>query len=126
MSDMHVQEGNNGLYQVVMHIPVPGGNNDVGEAWSATILRMAGVDDAGVNIVPGTVLRSGDILQSEVDAIKAGTVFEYVGNFLIESNGISNEELKGSLRGFYGQTKTRLINSMQADLNYSGHTESEV
>ena len=124
MSDMHVLDGNGSTYRVVMHFPVSGGNNSVGTAWSTALLESAGFNEDGTPATPTTALRTIDTI--EKDAIEAGTVFEHVGNFRIESGGTSNAALRASLREFYGLEKTRVIAEIQTRLRYFSHMESEV
>ena len=120
MSDTHIIEG--GLqdkWKIVMHFPVPAGNNSVGLAWSTAIVN------SGLNVP--TILSIGDgnegtITQAESDTIDAGTVFEHVIEILAETGGTSNAELKATLEGSYNSEKTRLTENLKRRLRYYSFT----
>ena len=57
--------------------------------------------------------------------IEAGQLYEHSATFPVESGGTETAELRAALRGWYAQEKTAVINGLQAQLRYFGHTESE-
>ena len=124
MADMHVVTGNeNGEWDIIMHFAVPDINNDVGVNYRTALINSG----SGVT----TSLPDGDGTEGTIDAtekasIESGALHEHRARFLVESGGSSNAELQTTLRAFYTQEKTRILDKLQMQLRYFGHTESEL
>jgi hypothetical protein len=79
MSSIHVIEGSNNVYRVVVHATTPAGNNAAGTPW-ATAIKNAGRAKTVMQIGSG----AGQILQSEANEITNGAIME--GVFRWEDN----------------------------------------
>ena len=66
----------------------------------------------------------GEISTAELANITAGSVYEEVVSYIMESGGTSSLELIATLRTLYAQKETEVIARLQAQLRYYGHTES--
>ena len=122
MSDMHILEIVNGVARVVMHFPVPGGNNPVGTPWATVVLETAGVNEDGTPATPQTALRT--IGAVETTAIEAGRVVEFTTEVagLTTGNVASRRAL---IRTVYAAFKTAKTTDFQARFALYGHTEDE-
>lgn len=118
MADMHVLTGTDGRWQVVMHFPVPGGNNIAGVSWSEAVKNSGLGGSTGLPDGDGT---DGTIGATEKTAVLAGTVLEHVGDFRVESGG----SVQATLREFYANEKVDMAAQLQRRLRYFGATESE-
>ena len=124
MSDMHVLLGavDGRQWTVVMHIAVPVGNNDVGVSWATALLNSG---RGGTTILLDGDGSEGTIDATEKSAIEAGTIFEHVYTFPVESGGTTTAELRTTLRSKYTQQKAVVQAEIQKQLRYYGHTEEE-
>ena len=77
MANIHLRATRDGLTEVVYHILVPGENNTAGMALKDAIVA------AGHNITRLSVGKTGELTQTEANAITAGTVFEISDSLLI-------------------------------------------
>jgi len=81
MTDVHVISGDlDGQYQIVMHFPVPGGNNTAGVSWQTALLNSGiGLHETGRRtVLPSGAGTGGTISVAEEAALNAGTLFETV------------------------------------------------
>lgn len=125
MSDMHILEADgSGRVRVVMHFPVPSGNNAVNVPWSTALVESTGFNEDGTLATPQTSLRT--INAAEKASIEAGAIHEHNGMFRVESGGVSNTELLASLREFYQQTKATETDRLATKLKYFGFTAAGV
>lgn len=82
MARMHIlQQVSPNLYDVVVHVPTPAGNNAAGFAWSAVVAAaQSSRDKDGVVIAPASSMITGtgpgQIDAAEAAQIAAGTVIE--------------------------------------------------
>ncbi len=118
MADMHVLAGTGGRWRVVMHFPVPGGNNTAGVPWSDAVKNS---DAGGSTSLPDGDGTGGTISATEKTAVEAGTILEHTGDFRVESGG----SVQATLREFYAKEKTDITAQLQRRLRYFGATESE-
>ena len=124
MSDMHVLTASKGRYRVVMHFPVPSGNNPIGTAWSTAIVEDSGFDNDGNPATPKTVLRT--ITAAEKTAIEAGTVLEHIEELDLDGVGQTTGGRRDALRARYTAVKSAKTAELQARYKFFGHVESEV
>ena len=122
MSDMHVLDIINGVARVVMHFPIPTGNNAVGTPWTTALLESAGFNEDGTPAAPKTMLRT--ITTLEKDAIEAGTIAEFGTGVagLVEGTVAGRQAL---MRTVYTTFKTAKTTEFQTRFQFYGHTESE-
>ena len=122
MSDMHVLEIVNGVARVVMHFPVPTGNNPVGTLWVTAVLETAGLNEDGTPAIPTTVLRTIDA--AEKTSIESGEVVEFITEVagLTTGNAASRQAL---IRAVYAAFKAAKTTDFQARFALYGHVESE-
>lgn len=82
MSRIHVlEESGVNTYRIVVHAPVPAGNNSAGVAWS-TALSNSGI--AGTQMTVGN--GPGQISQAESNDVNGGTVIEATFSFTDDPN----------------------------------------
>lgn len=113
MAKIHIRTGDHhGNYEAVIHFAVPTGNNAAGVAWSAAI-----VSD-GENV---SVLTTLDTTQLELDAITAGTRYEFVQMVRrFESGGGSDLSISGIVDQYIDDKRREL----QRKYKYYGKTIS--
>ena len=118
MSKIHVLAGagGNNVYNVVVHSPVPAGNNQAGILWSTAIIN------SGRNVTSMAIgTGPGQITQAEADQVAAGTVME--GQFMWGDNPAwTNAERMADLDNRASQMVTELGAQFQSDLRYYGAT----
>lgn len=122
MADMHVLAAGAGGWRVAMHIAVPSGTNSASVPWSDALVASGIGGTTELADGDGT---GGTIGATEKAAIVAGTIFEHVGTFRVESGGTSPENIRDALREFYASEKADLVAQLQRRLRYFGATESE-
>lgn len=72
MSRLHIlQQAGNNVYNVIVHAPIPAGNNSAGVPY-ATAIQNAGLANTTMTIGTGP----GQVQQAEADQIASGTVLE--------------------------------------------------
>ncbi len=122
MADMHVLDIVNGVARIVMHFPVPTGNNAVGTPWVTALLESAGFNEDGTPATPTTALRT--ITSGEKTAIEEGTVAEFV----VEVPGLTTGTVAGRqalIRTVYAAFKAARTTAFQERFQFYGHVESE-
>ena len=122
MADMHVLDIVNGVARVVMHFPVPTGNNSVETPWTTALLESTGFNEDGTPATPKTVLRT--ITAGEKSDIETGTIAEFVTNVagLTEGTVAGRRDL---MRTVYAAFKAAKTTDFQNRFQFYGHTESE-
>jgi hypothetical protein len=75
MAKVHVLDGHDGSYRVVLHALMPSGNNAAGHPWQTCWIN-AGRNVSSMPVGPGP----GQILQSELNSVEAGTVIEFTAS----------------------------------------------
>lgn len=122
MSDMHVLDITNGVARVVMHFPVPTGNNAVGTPWVTVVLENAGFNEDGSPATPRTKLRTIDAVEKA--EIEAGTIIEFTADIpgLVEATDAGRRSL---VRTVYAAVKATKATQFQDRFQFYGHTESE-
>ena len=122
MSDMHVLDIVNGVARVVMHFPVPTGNNAVNVPWVTALLESTGFNEDGAPATPTSVLRTIDI--AEKDEIEAGTIAEFETPVAGLTTG-TVEGRRALMRDVYAAFKAQKTLDFQNRFQFYGHTESE-
>jgi hypothetical protein len=115
MAKIHVLDSDgNGVYRVVLHTPVAGGNNSAGHAWTDVVVA------AGLNtsILPeGTGI--GEISTAELADITAGNVLEIVSSINAESGGAT----AGSLTALANQIIADRTAQLAQKYKFFGYTQ---
>ncbi len=83
MSKIHILTRQADGYEVIVHTPVPVGNNEDGHTWKEVLLK-AGVSGVS-SLTVGTGV--GETTQAEMDDILAGDVIEFRTTIRAESSG---------------------------------------
>lgn len=122
MSDMHILDIRNGVARVVMHFPVPTGNNPVGTPWATAVLETAGFNEDGTPATPKTSLRTIDT--AERAEIEAGTIAEFTTDVAGLTTGTVASR-QALIRTVYAAFKTAKTADFQARFALYGHTEDE-
>lgn len=118
MSKIHVLAGAFNVYTVVVHTNVPVGNNSAGILWSDAIIN------SGRNIstmVPGA--GPGQITQTELDQITAGTVMEGTFQWQDDPNW-TNAQRMADLDLRASQMTSELSNRNAIELKMFGATRA--
>lgn len=131
MADSHVLEIVNGIAQVVMHFPVPTGNNAVGITLPAALVKSKGLDDKRAAIVPQSILPDGDGTGGTIDAVEKaaiadGTLSERLVRVEIEEGRDTEAKVQRALRKFYGREQTEFQAELSRELKWYGMTDSVV
>jgi hypothetical protein len=125
MSDIHIITGDEGgQWQAVMHLPVPAGNNSAGVAWSAAILNSGiGLLDSGrrTALVVG-IGTNGTITAAEEAELNAGTLFEVVREFRVDTAGNTNPLRNAALDLLYAATLADQQAALAKRLKWFGYT----
>lgn len=112
---LHVLEAlGQGRYRVVLHTPMPGGNNSAGVTWKAAYLA-AGL--ATSVLVVGS--NPGQTTQVEKDSITAGDVIEIVSEILTETGGTT----PASVTYMADLIIAAALAALQVRLKYYGYTQ---
>jgi hypothetical protein len=119
MASIHIMQGdaNGKLFQVVVHAPVPAGNNSAGVSW-ADALKGSGLNKSlmTVGTTPGT------ISNTESNQIANGTVME--ANFLWEDNPAwSNAERQADITLRAQQLIADLQAQRSGQLKFFGYSQ---
>lgn len=104
MSDIHVISGDlQGNWQIVMHFPVPVGNNSVGVPWSTALAnsQLNLQEDGRFSILPLGDGTAGTISAAEEQLLQSGQRFESVEVLQLESGPSSPAEQQQLLFAFY-------------------------
>ena len=122
MAAMHVLDIKNGVTRVVMHFPVPTGNNAVGTPWAIALLESAGFNEDGTPATSKTRLRMIDA--AEKAEIEAGTVAEFPVDIagLTEGTLASRQAL---MQAVYAAVKAAKTTDFLNRFDFYGHTEEE-
>ena len=114
MSKIHILRGaTSGLYTIVLHTPMPAGNNQAGFSW-----QECWVND-GRNVttmVEGT--GAGQITTAEKADVEAGTVLEFVTSLLRDSVGGA-----ASLTAWADQHINDRKSQLQTEYKHYGYTQ---
>ncbi len=106
MSKIHVLEGNNRRYKVIIHTATPSGSNSATKAWKDVLLASGESGDSALNI--GT--KPSNITQAESDSITTGDTLEFSTTILLESSGATAESINAMVDKFATGEKKRLQN----------------
>lgn len=123
MADMHVLDGDGNVsWRVIMHFPVPAGNNSAGVGWHEALVNSG---RAQTQLIVG--IGPGRIEQSEKTAIEAGEIYEHLASVALEGGGgCTQQTQQASLRKMFVFEKGVVVARVQHELKYYGYVESEV
>lgn len=113
---IHVLSGTNSTYQVVVHIATPVGNNSAGILWS-DVIKNSGRNVSVMPVGSG----SGQILQSELDQITAGTLIEGVFNWQ-DDLSLTGPQRQADVDLRATQLTNELLARYATELKYFGYT----
>ncbi len=121
MADIHVLTIDGNVCRLVMHFAVPNQPNDVDVNYR-TALVNSGIGGSTI-MVEGT--EPGQIDMIEAGQIATGALYEHIAMIDINGVGQSTEGRRAMLRAQYIMLKAAVIASLQGQLKFFGHTESE-
>lgn len=120
MTDVHVlRRTTPGRYQLVMHFPVPAGNNAAGVLWSAVLVN-SGL--GGKTVLPDGDGTGGSISAAEKATIANGTIYEVVEEVDLLSAGASSAQITAYADALYTRRLTEVQAELQAILSQFGRT----
>lgn len=119
MANVHILDKQGALYRAAFHVPIPGGNNSAGVAWSAALLR-SGI--GGTTVLPDGDGTGGTISATEKTAITNGTVYEVVDNIDPMSGGTGGAAINATLDALYAAKQTEVQQLVQGQLSQYGRT----
>jgi hypothetical protein len=113
MSAIHILDANgDGQFRVVIHTPVPTGNNSAGLAWKAVLLASG---RSGSTVLTEGI-GPGQISTAEKATIVAGDVMEIVESIPLEGGGATQASIVASATSALNAWKVR----QQAELRRYG------
>lgn len=116
MSSIHVIQGRNNVYSVVVHVATPAGNNAAGVAWS-TAIKNAGRAKTVMQVGSG----AGQITTAESNDVTNGAVLE--GVFQWQDNPAwTNAERIADVELRAQQLRDELLARVQDELKFFGYT----
>lgn len=112
MAKIHIlKSDSNGNYQVVLHAPMPGGNNNYGKAWK-DIMERDGIQ--GATILPEGSGGIGQIIPTEKAEVEAHTTIEIVTTIRNDGMNLTGLNTLGDKR------ITEYLQSKQLEYNEYG------
>ncbi len=118
MSDFHVlkQAEDKKTIDVVFHIPIPTTLNTAGVTWQQAIVKELGGSNAITSRLP-------DIALEEETALKAGQLYEWVGNIRFSSTvNITNADRLAQIKAKYVGVKALILAEKQIVLDFIGYS----
>ena len=115
MSDYHIRSTEINLKSVnaVFHIPIPAANNAVGVSWQTALVLSLGGADAITSVLP-------DITPEELNAMKAGSIYENVATVRFSSLNLTNAQRLAEVEAAYTAAETNMLAEKQITLNFYG------
>lgn len=115
MSDYHIRNTDVRLKTVsaVFHIPIPATDNEVGVSWQDALVSSLGGADAITSVLPG-------ISQAELDAMKAGSIYENSATVRFSSLNLTNSQRLEEVEAAYTDALSDVIADMGITLNFYG------
>jgi len=115
MSDYHILNTDVSLKTVscVFHIPIPATNNAVGVSWQDALVRSLGGADAITSVLT-------DITPDELNALKAGTIYENSVNMRFSGIDLTNTERLAEVEAACAAAETDVLAAKQITLNFYG------
>lgn len=112
---IHVLDGDeNGIFRVIVHAPVPAGNNSAGVSW-ADAIKNSGRAVTALTVGNG----AGQITSTEANQIAAGTLVEATASVAIYP-GMTPQEIADRLNFEATQAVALLQASLSKQLKYFG------
>lgn len=116
MSKVHVLagDGDGHIYNLVIHIPVPAGNNDAGLPWRTCLVNsgLGGVTALKTGTGPG------QITAAELAQVASGEVYETTAS--INTQGIVGAGMGAAVDAFAAQVSAERLAELQKALNWFG------
>ena len=111
--DFHIltQAKDQNTINVVFHIPVPVGNNEVGISWRDAVVKEQGEI---ISVLP-------DIDPAELTLMQSGALIEKVENVRFSSIFLSNTQRLQQVKDRYAVVKIELIAEKQITLAFMGY-----
>lgn len=115
MSDYHILTTDLRLKTVstVFHVPIPATNNAVGVSWRAALVLSLGGADAISSVLT-------DITPEELNALKAGEIFEDVATVGFSSVNLTNAQRLAQVETAYTAASSDVLAEKQITLNFYG------
>lgn len=115
MSDYHIRSTDLRLKTVstVFHIPIPATNNAVGVGWRAALVLSLGGADAITSVL-------SDITTEELNAMKAGSIYENVATVRFSSLDLTNAQRLAEVETAFTAAETDILAEKQITLNFYG------
>lgn len=115
MSKIHVLEAaGDRQYKVIIHVPVPTGNNAVGMSWKSVLLASGKSGTSQLTVGTGP----GQISSAENAQIVAGDVIELSTTILAESGGAGQASIDAMVDAAIAENTA----SIASQYKYYGHT----
>jgi hypothetical protein len=112
VAKVHILEGSGYQYQIVVHFPVPEGNNSAGISWKSCLLASHPPTPVlPVGIGPGT------ITQDEYDDIMAGDVLE-----IVRTISVGTTPTNAAVVELADKDIAEYLSGLASVLKYYGHT----
>jgi hypothetical protein len=125
MSDIHVITGDlNGDWSIVMHYPVPVGNNSVNVPWVTALAnsQLNLREDGRFSVLPLGLGGDGTISVAEEALLEAGQLFEVVESLKLDTGPASPAEQLQLLFDFYNERRAVREAQLSKILKYFGFT----
>lgn len=113
MSNYHIRKTayNMKTVNVVFHIPIPATNNAVGVAWRDVVVLDQGGSSNIASVLP-------DITTGELDAMKAGSIYEYNKIVGFTSLNLTNVQRLAEVESAYTNTKAVVLARINKTMNF--------
>ena len=118
MSKIHVLETDQFGSHLVIHAPVPVGNNSVGISWQAAGLASGRLGYSSLSVGPGL----GQITEAERSTIANGSVVELAAICQSDSGGTSTAQRLATLNAVAVQAVSDWTAEFKAALKFYGYT----
>ena len=121
MAEVHVLKQNGHNLELVLHIPIPGGNNSAGVSWQTALVNSGLVQPSILKDGDGT---GGTIDATEKAALASGALFERVLSYDMgtDFDGLNGAQKNAKIDGIYAAQLTDLQGRLQERLKYCGYT----
>lgn len=116
---MHVLLQNNGQYSIVLHHPVPVGNNSAGFPWR-TVIRTSGL--GGKTILPSGDGTAGTISAAEKTNIETdGSIYEETVSWDVTRGGqLAGAQILTFMDQLYANRTAQILGLLQQQLDQYG------
>lgn len=120
MAKIHVLESNvDGSFRVVLHTPVPAGNNSAGKSWKDSLLNSGRSGSTILPEGPGP----GQITTAEKADVEAGDVIEIIDTLKVDPR-ISGAPLVALVEQLADEAIAEYFARLARELKYFGYTQN--